>query len=208
MKHSAFTMLELTFVIVVLGILAIVAIPRMDRDLRQGTKDNILSSIRYTQHLSLVDDKTDPKDDDWQKKLWKIRFSTSATDNKAFFYTISSDINTNGYVSKNETAIDPTNGKYMYNNNADTTIGADESPNIFIGKKYGILSMDFDDGCSNAQHIGFDHLGRPHNGLGSASNNYSQYMTQDCKITIKFIDDDITPLIITVATETGYASGD
>jgi len=95
----------------------------------------------------------------------------------------------------------------MYNNNADTTIGNDESPNIFIGKKYGIISMDFNDGCSNAQHIAFDHLGRPHNGLGSATNNYSQYMSQDCTITIGFVDSTITPLNITVATETGYASG-
>jgi len=206
MKHSAFTMLELVFVIVVLGILASLAIPRLDQDLRQGAKDNILSSIRYTQHLALVDNKTDPTESDWQKKFWKIRFSTSTIDNKAFFYTISTDLNSNGAVSKNETAIDPVNGKYMYNNNGDTTIGTDESPNIFIGKKYGILSMNFDDGCENAQHIGFDHLGRPHNGLGSASNNYSQYMTEDCTITIAFINGDIAPLIITVATETGYVS--
>ena len=208
MKHSlAFTMIELVFVIVILGILAALAIPRMDRDLRQGAKDNILSAIRYTQHLALVDDKTDPTIDDWQKKLWQIRFSTSPSNNKAFFYTVSSDINTNDAVSKDETAIDPANGKHMYNVGGDTDIDADESPNIFIGKKYGIKRMDFNGGCS-AQHIAFDNLGRPHNGLGSATNNYSQYMASDCSITVSFIDTDITPLIITIATETGYVSAE
>ena len=208
MKHSAFTMIELIFVIVVLGIIASLAIPRFDRDLRQGAKDNLLSAIHHTQGLALVDDKTSPTESDWQKKLWKIRFSTSDTDNKAFFYTISSDINTNGYVSKNETAIDPVNGKYMYNNNADTTIGPDESPNIFIGKKYGITSIHFNGGCSDdQQHIAFDHLGRPHNGMGSATNDYSKYMASDCNITIGFEDNDIAQLIITIATETGYVNG-
>ena len=99
-KHTkAFTMLELVFVIVVLGILAALALPRMDRDLRQEAKDNILSAIRYTQHLALMDDKTNPTDANWQNKLWKITFSSS-TDNLANFYTVSSDSNGNGAVVK------------------------------------------------------------------------------------------------------------
>lgn len=63
MKHPAFTMIELVFVIVVLGILSALAMPRIDRDLRQEAKDNILSSIRYTQHLALIDEKTNPGSD-------------------------------------------------------------------------------------------------------------------------------------------------
>jgi len=52
MKHSAFTMIELVLVIVVLGILAALAMPRLERDLRQEAKDNLLSAIRYTQQSS------------------------------------------------------------------------------------------------------------------------------------------------------------
>jgi len=208
LKKPAFTMLELVFVIVVLGILAAMSIPRMDRDLRQGAKDNILAAIRFTQHLALVDNKTDPTDLNWQKKLWTIRFS-DASDNLATFYTVSSDADAGGSIIKNETAIDPTDGKFMYNANGDTTIGDDESPNIFIGKHYGISTMGFSGGCSNTQkHIAFDHLGRPHNGVAGATNDYSTYMTSDCTITIAFIDTSITDLTINVASETGYASGD
>ncbi len=207
-KHTkAFTMMELVFVIVVLGILASLALPRMDRDLRQEAKDNILSAIRYTQHLALNDNKTDPTDTNWQKGLWQIRFATSEVTNRAFFYTISSDVTPyNGAVSKDETAIDPANGKYMYNANADDEIGSDESPNIFIGKTYGVNSITFSDACNDAQHIAFDHLGRPHNDIGNAENDYDEYMDSNCAIQFGFADTSITPLIITIATETGHVS--
>jgi prepilin-type N-terminal cleavage/methylation domain-containing protein len=207
-QTNAFTMIELVFVIVVLGILAAIALPRMDRDLRQEAKDNILSAIRYTQHLALMDDKTNPTNPTWQKELWQIRFSTSDVTNKAFFYTVSSDTDQDGSVDKNETAIDPANGKYMYNLGGNTVIDSDESPNIFIGKTYGIDDIEFDGGCEDAQHIAFDHLGRPHNEIGGASNDYDKYMTSDCTIEFEFADTSITPLTVTIATETGHVSAD
>ncbi len=206
-KHTkAFTMLELVFVIVVLGILASLALPRMDRDLRQEAKDNILAAIRYTQHLALNDDKTDPTDQNWQKGLWQIRF-TSGADNLANFYTISSDAAPyNGSVSNDETAIDPANGKYMFTD--DSTIDADESSNIFIGKTYGVNSITFTDGCAGEDHIAFDHIGRPHTNINNADNDYDEYMDSDCEIQFGFVDTSITPLTVTIATETGHVSAD
>ncbi|MDM5262899.1 type II secretion system protein [Sulfurovum sp. XTW-4] len=203
MKKQAFTMIELVMVIVVLGILAALAMPRLDRDLRQEAKDNILSAIRYTQHLALIDDKTVPGTN-WQTTLWKITFSTSG-DNLENFYTVSSDANLNGSVDKAETAIDPANGKYMFTD--DSTIDADESPNIFIGKTYGIINMTFNGGCSNEDpDIGFDNLGRPHNDIADAENDYDEYMNSDCIIQFNFADASITPLTVTIATETGHVS--
>jgi len=116
MKRNAFTMLELVLVIVVMGILASMAIPRMERDTRQEVADNILSAIRYTQHLALMDDKTDPTDVKWQMLLWHIRFShyTLTNGDKRWFYTISSNSDHNENVDKNETAIDPQNGLYLF----------------------------------------------------------------------------------------------
>ncbi len=207
--RKAFTMIELVFVIVVLGILAALALPRLDRDIRQEAGDNILSAIRYTQHLALNDDKTDPFVNDWQKALWQIRFTGTST----ISYTIGSNVD---YISggtnidKAESAIDPMNGKYMFNQ-APSNPQNDESPNIFLTKKYGIDSVTFNN-CKGSQtttakHIAFDHLGRPHRGVtNNGSNDYKTYVNNgDCTITFTFTSTDITPLIINIAQETGYA---
>ena len=206
-QTKAFTMIELIFVIVVMGILAALALPRMERDLRQEAADNILSAIRYTQHLALMDNKTNPNDLTWQQTLWMIKF-TSGSD---AYYTVSSDIDKSKTVNKVESAIDPANGKYMYNSSgAFSSIASDESSNIFLGHKYGINSITFPNGFS--QHIAFDNLGRPHNGLattvggGAATNNYATYVSSDFNITFGFTDTSINPLIITILQETGYVS--
>lgn len=180
-QKKAFTMLELVFVIVVLGILAALALPRMDRDLRQEAKDNILSAIRYTQHLALMDDKTNPTDTNWQVNLWKISFQSDGS-----YYTVSSNTNF---------AVDPDGGNLMDG-------GTNASKNIFIGKKYSVDSVT--GGCSE---IGFDNLGRPFTNTISGS-TYAGYMSSDCNIIVSFAQSGITDLNITIATETGYVSAD
>ena len=200
-------MLELVMVIVVLGILAAVALPRMERDLRQEAGDNLLSAIRYTQHLALMDDKTNPGDGTWQMTLWQIRFSTYTDAGKTrWFYTVGSNMAKNaGNISKADTTIDPANGKYMYHTGGDSTLDeADESPNIFIGKKYGINTVTFTGDCSSAQHVAFDHLGRPHVDIFNATNDFDTLMDDDCTITFGF-EDGSSDLKITIARETGFA---
>jgi len=90
-------MLELVFVIVVLGILTALAIPRLDRDLRQEAADNLLSAVRYTQHLALLDNRHTFNSAVWQKSFWTIRFQADGS-----FYTVSSNIDYNTNVDKNE----------------------------------------------------------------------------------------------------------
>lgn len=207
-KHSkAFTMLELVFVIVVIGILAALALPRLDRDIRQEAADNILSAIRYTQHLALNDDKTNPFVSNWQKALWQIRFTQSG--GTTWSYTIGSNSDSTGTnIDKTESAIDPFNGKYMFNQNPASPAN-DESPNIFLSKKYGIDNITFN--CPNGtstspRHIAFDNIGRTYRGISTATNDYTSYMQGDCNITFEFEDSNILDLTINIAQETGYVS--
>jgi len=209
MKKSAFTMIELVLVIVVLGILAALTIPRLERDLRQEAADNILSSIRYTQHLALLDDKHKFDNATWQQRFWHMYFGTC--ENKAF-YAIGSDDDmtgsSNARVNHTEAAIDPANGKLIWAKDGSSCSGTlsltELSPNLFIEKKYGIKSIVPSGGCSN-KYIGFDHLGRPYASAftNSSKPNNAGRITSPCRFTFTLSDDDTFAIII--EPETGYA---
>lgn len=207
-KKSAFTMLELVFVIVVLGILAALAMPRLNRDVKQEAADNILSDIRYVQHLALMDDKHRFDNPNWQKSFWKIMFGTCTGADR--FYMLGSDDNmdggASGYFAQNESAIDPTNGKSMFwVNGTDCSNGGDDnvSDRIFLTYKFGIKSISTSGGCANNQYLGFDHFGRPHNGFtGSSTPNSASYMSTACTFTFTMSDNDT--FAITIEPETGF----
>ncbi len=207
-NRPAFTMIELVFVIIVIGILAALALPRVDRDLKQQASSSILSNIRYTQHLALMDYKHDFNNPKWQQKFWKIMFSECASGSNQYFFKIGSDkdMDSSGSFEQTESAIDPANGKYLFWTNAtDCSNGGDGtvSEEIFISKKYGITAVDATN-CNGALHLGFDHLGRPHQGFGgSGSPDYSSYLSASC--TFKFTMSDGDDFSITIEPETGYA---
>jgi len=214
-QTKAFTMIELIMVIIVLGILASLAMPRLERDLKQEAADSILSDIRYTQHLALMDDMHEFDDPKWQQKYWRIVFS-SCSGGKKHYYMIGSDTNesnaSNAFFAKNEAAIDPVNNKPMFGNAGlcNNDGGPNVSDRMFITKKFGITNVTFAGGCkrsvngSGGKHLGFDHLGRPHHGFStSPAPNYASYMTQACVMT--FTLSDSSTFQINIAPETGYA---
>jgi len=207
----AFTLLELVFVIIVIGILAALSLPRMERDIRQEAADNILSAIRYTQHLALIDNKHKFNVYDWQKTLWMIRFEKYGSD---IIYKIGTDREEDGNIDKKDAAIDPLSKKYIFS--TDATQDSDESKDIFLTKLYGIESVTFNN-CKGAQatdakHIAFDHKGRVYRGIlntsstsgGGATNNYATYVKNgQCEIT--FGSSSFDNIKIIILEETGFA---
>jgi prepilin-type N-terminal cleavage/methylation domain-containing protein len=208
MFTPAFTMLELIFVMIVIGILAALVIPRMERDLKQEASNSILSAIRYTQQLALKDNKHRFNQAKWQQRYWKIMFGTCSQSTDKFFM-IGSDNNMNNgsFFDQNESAVDPLSSKpYFWVNGQDCSDGGDGtvSNQIFLTHKYGINSFAFAGGCNNVQYIGFDHLGRPHVGFGgSTSPDFNSYMTNTC--TISFTMDSGDTFSIRIEPETGHA---
>lgn len=199
---KAFTMIELIFVIVVIGILAAVIMPRTGSNKLHEAATQVLSHIRYTQHLAMVDDKFDPNDTNynpngcgtlhpgkWYLSLWRIRLHSL---NNLSEYSVFSDKNRCGSIDITgiiEPAIDPLSREMIYN--------------VDLTKLYGITSITStcDDGNLD---IFFDNLGRPY--VNSVSTGvtppYSNLLTQDCNLTMSSTEGNV---VITVHPETGYA---
>ena len=84
MRRLAFTMIEMVFVIVVLGIIAAVAIPSMDQDRSQEGTDAVISYIRLTQQMALSDDVHEWNDGNWQRKFWRIEIESCGSGSGLF----------------------------------------------------------------------------------------------------------------------------
>ena len=207
MKRVGFTMIELVMVIVVIGILAAVGIPKLERDYAQEAADTILSDIRYTQHLALSDSKQRFNNPQWQRAFWKISFESCAS-NSGLFIGIGTDMDLQGDTDLSEAAMDPSNGKPIFWRNTSSCTSNDDvstsSENIFITKKFGVKSVTGGGSCTNIKHVGFDHLGRPHVGFSaSATPNYASYISTRCTFT--FTMSDASTFTINIEPETGYA---
>jgi len=204
MKRSAFTMIELILAIVVISILAMMALPRLDRDLRQEAADSVLSNIRYTQHLALIDDKHKFNESSWQRAFWKISFE--ACSDGGIFVGMGTDMDYEGDTDKEEAALDPSNGKPMFWMNTSACKGGGDSTvssNIFLTKKFGISSVVGTGGCGG-KHIGFDHLGRPHvNFTASTTPDSASYMKTACNFKFTLSNGDAFD--ISIQPESGYA---
>ena len=95
---KAFTMLELIFVLVVIGILAAVMMPNTKTNRLYEAAQQVVAHIRYTQHLAMIDDQYNSSDADWYKARWQIFFTRTDDncDNKICYST--------GYPNSNSKA--------------------------------------------------------------------------------------------------------
>ena len=213
---KAFTMIELIFVLVVIGILIAVILPSTRRNPLQEAAVQLQSHIRYTQHLALVDDKFDASDSNWYKKRWQIVFSKGAAANYQPAYTIFSDTagSSTGNVNATEVARNPENSSQYMTGGYSGAIALDITKSNFngmkrlnLGMKYGVTSVVLSGGCSNSR-IAFDHLGRPLQGdqstmTGAYSAGTQRLITSDCNVTLS---DGTSSITLTIRPETGYVN--
>jgi len=216
MKKTAFSIIELIFVLVVMGILAVFIIPNNKRSLLDEAATQLISHIRYTQYLSMKDDTYNSKDKNWYKKRWQLVFSkSSATDNEVA-YTIFADTvgGSKGDANKDEIAKNPQNkdqlltGGYSGSNSLDITkrqfIG---DKKLNLGKTYNIKEVKLSGGCKYSR-IYFDYLGRPMYGdqsslKGPYTAGTRRLISSDCNI--KLTTKDNKSITIVVKPETGFS---
>jgi len=213
--HSAFTMIELVFVIVVIGILTAIIIPNTKTNPLEEAAIQVASHIRYTQHLAMVDDTFDANDSNWYKKRWQLAFSKSIYTGGTQAYTIFSDTagTSTGDAQESEIALNPQNNAQIMTGGYGNAQAIDFRHANFkgmkklnIGSSYGVESVSLNGGCDNSRVV-FDNLGRPMK--GDMSGNIQAYendnlIQTDCVVLLKDANDNNVSIII--RPETGYAT--
>ncbi|MDD2830506.1 MAG: type II/IV secretion system protein [Sulfuricurvum sp.] len=210
MKRTAFSMLELIFVIIVIGLLAALSIPNLNTNPLSDAAEQVANHIRYTQHLAMVDDRFDSTNANWPSELWQIRFRSVKDYNNAsekeWFYEIFSDKSFDGDSTEQEEAKDPLTGESLGNGTFNNTV--DDHKLINLTRKFGIKNIVISGGTnsydSSQPRIAFDNIGRPYrNALPNLGDDWHKLLlTSDMNITLTGSDDQTS--IITVKAETGY----
>lgn len=229
MKKRAFTMIELVFVIVVVGILAAVMIPKLNRNGSREAATQILTHIRYAQHLAMQDDKyVDSVNEKlWFKMRWGITFNETSLKEcsidelgvrtwkySVFFDKRGKKIFSGNINSEDQVANDIYKSGKLLSGGWSSGIVTEATckkwnKELNLGKRFGITSVDFKDGCNEMQTINFDEMGRPMKVVSVTKNRgakrpYDRLLKKDCKITIT--DKRGNQTTITIEKESGFAS--
>lgn len=185
MSKKAFTMLELVFVIVIIGILSFMAASSFQRNTVIEAADQVVSHIRYTQHLAMMDDKFTPNEANWFRGRWRIAFDANNS------YAIISDKNFNNVIAATDYAVDPLDSNRNLN-------GA-TNENLNLPKKFGVTLNTVTGTCGTT--LFFDYLGRP---MRASSATYAQadMIQGNCTIVLTNGSESKT---IRIQGETGYA---
>ena len=228
---KAFTLVELIFVVVVIGILAFALWPTKQPTQALEAARQIVAHIRYTQHLALNDDKfathtyiaTDGTKKniaiDWYKRLWRITFSNLTADKDckiggwqyAVYQNIAGDLSDKGQPNGTiEAARNPAQaGKVL--SACYSGLSTNTSDELNLGQTYKIENIYFSEFATDSriQGIIFDELGRayPSGDFSQAYNNGKKFKLGDNnsygRITLSAKDGSVAKIL--VFAETGYA---
>ena len=224
---KAFTLIELVFVIVVLGVLTFALWPTKQPTQAFEAARQIVAHIRYTQHLALNDDKfathiddggTDSIAKDWYKRLWRITFSNLTADKDckiggwryAVYQNIAGDLSDKGQPNGTiEAARNPAQaGKVL--SACYSGLSTNTSDELNLGQTYKIDTIDFRQFATDSriQGIIFDELGRayPRGEWTTPYDNSRKFSQGDGSFgRIKLSAKDRSKASILIFAETGYA---
>jgi type II secretory pathway pseudopilin PulG len=207
-------MVELVFVIIMVGILFAIIIPAMQGSRLREAADQVISHIRYTQHLAMIDDKFDLNDNEWFKGRWQIIFDKGVRTDNQFSYSVFSDRRgtSGGYTGNadiSEMAKNPLDPSKLLSGGSASFDFDDRraTKTMNLGNEYGISNVTFSNSCSvgGSRRVIFDYLGRPMKGsIRYDTSPYPQnrLITERCNITLF---DDFGNITITIEPETGFA---
>lgn len=191
--------MEVLIVLVILSIIASLSYYKQHSSDLQLATQKIILYLNYTRYISHIDNKKDSQDQEWQKKLWTLKFQNCSSKIGGLYYVVYSD--TSGGTShfkKTECLKDPTSNKYLYSN-YDCDASSDESKYILLTKEYGVTKVELS--CNTTSSIGqisFGYDGRIYSSLG----DNPKEIISPCRLTLYDKDDNNNSIVI--EPKTGY----
>ncbi|CAM4069464.1 pilus assembly FimT family protein [Campylobacter armoricus] len=221
MKKS-FTLIELVFVCIILSILFSIGYFYFKPDYLRLGAEQILSDIKYTRHLAMMQNDFRAREfnvakREWFKAKWQIYFirSKSATNNEQT-YTIFLDKNGDGNanIGKNlinkdrEIAVDLINPNILMNSGQSGVINQNDfktNPRYNIEKTYGINEVSFEGSCKGGTRLIFDDYGRLYTPLKNSSRVYDKLSNPLNNCIIKLSNKNNKHICIVVDPISSYA---
>ena len=195
---KTFLILELVFVIVILGILYTVFTPKLPNYKLDEVTNRVLIYLNYVRYKALIDDKFETEVSEWFKGRWTMKFMRCREDQGGgIYFTIYSETNDTGQINQNESLKDPLTNKYIFTSNYCKK-NLENSPFVIL-KDYNIEDVQVS--CNTTDSLGqisFGADGKVYTQLSSANLE----LKKPC--TIRFISKTKEFKDIVIYPKTGY----
>jgi len=207
MKKNSFTLIEIIFILVLLSIILTFSIPKQQLSKIKLAKQQIITHLKYTRYIAMIDNKYYYDDNLWHKKLWNIKFLKCNKDIGGIYYVIYSNTKkpNKWNISKDETLIDPFTGNYIYSTSKCQQDSLyDKSKYVLLTNYYGIKDIKIS--CNDTSSLGqiyFDNKGIAYSYI---DNDYKYFSKNKIKNNcyIKLIDINNKEENIIIEGNTGY----
>jgi len=199
-----FSLLELIFIILVVGIIASQSIQKNNLSKLTLAKNQIILHLKYTRYIAMLDNKYDYEDILWHKKRWSLKFEHCDKDIGGLFYSVYSDANGGGGVNKEEVLKDPLTNNYIFATSCKKDSLYDKSKFVLLTKEYEIENIDVS--CNETATIGQISFGYDGKVYAKNGKNEEEYeIKEPCKI--KLYDKHNQSEEIIIYPNSGYIEG-
>lgn len=203
MKKS-FSILEITLVITLIVFLYTTFTPQSNSINKLNEITNRLTLyISYTRLKALIDNKFDNNDSRWHKKRWSIKFLRCRNDEDGIYFSIYSDNNETGQISKIDTLKDPLTNKYIYSSNYCEENNSN-SKYVLLTKNFDIENIQIS--CNDTTSLGqlsFGDDGKVYSKLSANPDEFDKYEIKE-PCFIKIISKDKQEKEIKISERTGF----
>ena len=137
---KAFSLLEMVLVVVLIGLLYVLFIPKKQINKLEEATNRISMYLSYARYQAFIDDKYS-NEDLWHKKRWTMKFFRCDKDEGGIYFVIYSDTNMTGHPNQKESLKDSLTNRYIYSTNSCQEKN-DNSKYVLLTKNYDIKTVD------------------------------------------------------------------